>query len=166
VTDAQRGPHVRQVAWDHPDAVRLRAAMTTEMDRRYADRAVELPLGMAVDPADLRYTAVAYLDGHAVGHVALRRLGLEIELKRLFVEVDRRGGGIARVLLTAAELAARDLGARRVILQTGDRQPEAVAAYQRAGYTPIPVFPPYVELPFSLCFEKRLPALVGDQRRP
>ncbi|MGD0062485.1 MAG: hypothetical protein ABSB76_03485 [Streptosporangiaceae bacterium] len=89
MTDVQRGPQVRQVAWDHPDAVRLRAAMTAEMGRRYADRAVELPLGMAVDP--------------------------------------------------------------------GDRQPEAVAAYQRAGYTPIPVFPPYAELPFSLCFEKRLP---------
>ncbi|WP_255359407.1 hypothetical protein [Frondihabitans sp. PAMC 28766] len=43
------------------------------------------------------------------------------------------------------------------MLQTGDRQPDAVRLYERFGYTPIPVYEPYVEaIPFSLCYEKRL----------
>jgi hypothetical protein len=55
------------------------------------------------------------------------------------------------------ERIARDAGAERVILQTGDRQPEAVALYRRLGYTPIPVYGLYVEaIPHSFCFEKHL----------
>jgi GNAT superfamily N-acetyltransferase len=46
-------------------------------------------------------------------------------------------------------------GARRLILQTGDRQPDAVALYERVGYTPIPIYEPYIEtIPNSFCFEK------------
>jgi hypothetical protein len=44
---------------------------------------------------------------------------------------------------------------------TGDRQPDAVRLYEREGYTPIPIFPPYEELPFSRCFEKVLPLNEG-----
>lgn len=160
VTTTTRVPQVREVAWDHPDAVALRAAMSAEIDPRYADRAASMPppAGMRVDPADLVFVAVAYVDGRAVGHVAVRRLGEEVEVKRMFVEQAARGNGIGTALLAAAESAARARGAARIVLQTGDRQPEAVATYAKAGYTRIPIFAPYLSLPFSRCFEKLLPA--------
>lgn len=49
---------------------------------------------------------------------------------------------------------ARSKGASRLILQSGDRQPEAARLYTGLGFTPIPVYAPYAELmPQSLCFE-------------
>ncbi|MEU8385480.1 GNAT family N-acetyltransferase [Streptosporangium sp. NPDC048865] len=154
---------VRPVGWDDPAAVALRRAMTEEMDVRYADLLAivgPVPEGMNVEPETVAYTGVAYApggtEGLAVGHVALRALGDDMELKRMFVAPSHRGTRVARALLAAAEDAARALGASRVVLQTGPRQPDAVRMYEREGYTPIPLFPPYDRLPGSLCFEKPL----------
>jgi GNAT superfamily N-acetyltransferase len=175
VTVAQQ-VQVRAVAWDDPEAVALRDAMTAEVAPRYADRAARLPMpaGMAVQPAELVYAAVAYRGDRGVGHIALRRLPdtaarpgpgpdgegpggpSELEIKRMFVLPSVRGHGIGRLLLSAAENVAAATGARRVVLQTGDRQPEAAALYESAGYTRIPIFAPYLALPYSLCFEKPL----------
>ena len=37
-------------------------------------------------------------------------------------------------------------------------QPEAVGLYERIGYTAIPIYPPYLPITFSNCFEKDLAA--------
>ncbi len=152
---------VRPVGWEEAAAVALREAMSEEMEARYADRLAlspdYLPRGMEVTPEAVVYTGVAYAGADLpVGHVALRRLGADLELKRMFVAESHRGRGVARALLAAAEDAARALGASRIILHTGDRQPDAVRLYEREGYTAVPVFPPYERLAGSLCFEKPL----------
>lgn len=145
-----------QVAWDHPDAVRLRDAMTAEVAAKYAeDRAAANRDGtMAIDPDSIVMTGLIYEGEEPIAHVALRRLGGDVEIKRMYVVPDRRGTGLAEELIVGAEQAARDDGARRVILHTGTRQHAAIALYRRRGYTEIPVYPPYVGLPHSLCFEK------------
>jgi GNAT superfamily N-acetyltransferase len=165
VTVAQR-VEIRAVAWDDPEAVALRDAMTAEVAPRYADRAGRMPMppGMAVQPSELIYAAVAFQGERGVGHIALRRLPDtpagpepdELEIKRMFVAASVRGQGVGRLLLAAAEQAAAAAGARRVVLQTGDRQPEAATLYESVGYTRIPIFAPYLALPYSLCFEKVL----------
>ncbi|MDP9844428.1 GNAT family N-acetyltransferase [Streptosporangium lutulentum] len=152
---------VRPVSWDDAAAVALREAMEEEMGARYADLIAgspdHLPEGMNVESGTVVYTGVAYAgEDVPAGHVALRRLGGELELKRMFVAPSHRGTDVARALLAAAEDAARALGASRIILHTGDRQPDAVRMYLREGYTPIPVFPPYERLAGSHCFEKHL----------
>ena len=53
---------------------------------------------------------------------------------------------------------ARERGATRVRLETGDRQPEAVRLYEGAGYRQIPNFGAYVDAQASLCFERVLAA--------
>ncbi|MFF4418232.1 GNAT family N-acetyltransferase [Streptosporangium sp. NPDC001559] len=152
---------VRAVGWDDIAAVALRGAMTEEMGARYADRVAGnpdyLPRGMNVEADTVVYTGVAYAGADLpVGHVALRRLGDDLELKRMFVAPSHRGTGVARALITAAEEAARALGAPRIVLQTGDRQPDAVRLYEREGYTAIPLYAPYERLAGSHCFEKLL----------
>ena len=80
-------------------------------------------------------------------------------MKRVIVVDGQRGRGIGRALMNRLEQIAAAGGARRLILQTGNRQPDAVALYERVGYTPIPIYEPYVEtIPFSLCFEKPVAA--------
>lgn len=165
VTDvAQPRTHLitRAVEWNHPDAVALRDAMAAEVGPRYADRdALMARTGAnAVDEDAVHRTFVVYrrdADGveQAVGHAALRWNGGDLELKRMFVHTDHRGTGVSAALLLASESAARDQGLGRLILQTGDRQPDAVRLYEKSGYTRIPVFAPYDALPFSITFEKR-----------
>ena len=156
------------VDWDDPRAVALRQSMDAEIGARYVDpesSSVDQAVARAlvVDPADVLVT-ILVLDADAtpIAHGALRTLRVDWEVERLIVADDRRGRGVGRALLTELERIAWAGGADRVILQTGDRQPEAVAPYEQLGYTRIPIYEPYVEaIPFSICFEKVLSLLSG-----
>jgi putative acetyltransferase len=119
----------------------------------------------ALDPASLVDPGVrlfvARRDGVAVGIAALvlpdeAGESPEAELKRMFVAPEARGAGVATALLFAVERTAVDLGIRRLVLETGPRQPEAIALYEKHGYAPIPNFGPYINDPLSLCFAKGL----------
>lgn len=144
------------VDWDNPDAELLRAAMAAEVGPRYADRAADMARtrANAVAPETVFRTFVTYRDAQPVGHAAVRWNGPDLELKRMFVHADHRGSGVSSALLEAVENAAREQGLPRLILQTGDRQPDAVRLYEKSGYTRIPIFPPYEAMPFSNTFEK------------
>jgi putative acetyltransferase len=119
----------------------------------------------ALDPASLAdpnvRLFVARRDGVAIGIAALV-LGPagserpEAELKRMFVAPEARGAGVATALLDAIEATAVELGVTRLVLETGPRQPEAVALYEKHGYVAIPNFGPYIDDPLSLCFAKDL----------
>jgi len=159
------------VPWDDARASALRAAMDAEISPRYADRldgvtdeqAARIGSALAVDPATIVATVVATdAAGRAVGHAALRDLGAafagSLEVKRVYVQPEARGTGLSRVLMAELERVAASSGADRLILQTGDRQPDAIALYEKIGYTRIPIYPPYLEISFSHCFEKRVPA--------
>lgn len=163
---ATQGPWtIERVVWSDERAVALRAAMDDEISPRYAEvfasfddeTAALLAQDFAVDPATI-VEVVLVLDarGEAVGHAALRALGDELEVKRVFVHRHARGGGASRALMAALEDLAIERGAARLILQTGDRQPEAIALYERIGYHPIATFAPYVRFAASRCFAKTL----------
>jgi GNAT superfamily N-acetyltransferase len=78
---------------------------------------------------------VAYLGGHAVGCGGLQRLDSKTaEIRRVFLDERARGRGIGRRLLAALEEHARRLGYDRVVLTTGDRQPEALGLFRAVGY--------------------------------
>lgn len=151
---------VHAVGYADPVAVALREAMEEEMRIRYADRLAvfaELPQAILIQAETIVHTGIAVTaDRTPVGHFALRDAGPDVELKRMYVAPSHRGKGVSTALLAAADVAARALGARRIILQTGDRQPDAVRLYEREGFTPIPIFPPYEEFTFSTCMERVL----------
>lgn len=79
-----------------------------------------------------------------------------IELKRMYVVPEARGRGIAARIVGALEAWARDLGHTTAVLETGTLQHEAIALYTRCGYERTPNFPPYDELPASVCMKKSL----------
>ena len=56
------------------------------------------------------------------------------EVRRLWVDPAWRGHGVARALMAALEDDAGALGFGELELETGDRQPEAVALYTSAGW--------------------------------
>ena len=79
-----------------------------------------------------------------------------VEIKRMFVAPAARRRGVARAVIAELEAWARERGFTAAILETGDRQAEAIALYERCGYTRIPAFGPYVGLPASVCMRKTL----------
>jgi GNAT superfamily N-acetyltransferase len=75
----------------------------------------------------------------------------------MYVEPELRGEGIGRALVAALESEARQLGAERLVLETGVRQAAAVRLYERCGFTPIPLYGEYCLSPdTSLCLGKTL----------
>ncbi|KUJ37330.1 acetyltransferase [Streptomyces albus subsp. albus] len=92
------------------------------------------------------------------GCVGLRLRDAETaELTRLFVRPSKRGLGGGPELLRAAERTARELGARRIILDTRLDLVEARALYSRNGFSEIP---PYKQGQYAECFYGK--ELVGE----
>ena len=66
---------------------------------------------------------VARDDGRAIACGAVRILDATTgEIKRMYVEPDQRGRGVGRAVLARLEAAARQLGARRLVLERLTRQ--------------------------------------------
>jgi GNAT superfamily N-acetyltransferase len=154
---------LEEVAVDDPRARAMRELLDEDLHARYAplnagesdERRTKRRAALHTPDDQVAATWVA-LDagGEPLGHVMLRRLGPEWELKRLVVAPHARRRGVGRALTQAVVERARSEGARRVILQTGDPQPESIAMYRSTGFTPIPVYEPYAEtMPNSRCFE-------------
>jgi GNAT superfamily N-acetyltransferase len=74
----------------------------------------------------------------------------------MYVLPELRGRGIARRLLDALEDEARSLGVSRLLLETGTRQPEAIALYLKVGFFPTDPYGEYPTSPLNVFFEKRL----------
>ncbi|SDQ67137.1 GNAT family N-acetyltransferase [Microbacterium sp. cf332] len=153
--------HIVETAYDDPRARDLRRQLDDDLGARYAGFHGDEPdarrraraRALATHPDEIVATLVALAGDTPAGHVIVRRLGDEWEIKRLIVAPPFRGLGIARGLVSAATDAARTGGASRVILQTGLQQPESIALYSSMGFTRIPVYEPYAEtMPRSVCF--------------
>ncbi|MDN5917118.1 MAG: GNAT family N-acetyltransferase [Pseudonocardia sp.] len=80
----------------------------------------------------------------------------DAEIKRMYVVPDVRGKGHARAVLAELERAALAAGRRRMVLETGTEQPDAVALYVSSGYAPIGTFGTHRDDPRSRCFAKPL----------
>jgi len=76
------------------------------------------------------------------------------EIKRMFVRPENRGEGIARQLLAFLEGEAVANGCTRLVLETGIRQPEALALYAQAGYVRRGPFGTYAHDPLSVFMQK------------
>lgn len=140
---------------DYTDAVvaELVEEVQGEYVVRYGDRD-----RTPVDPDEFRlpcgFVLVGSCGGVAVGSVAIRAAAEPgaAEMKRLYVRANRRRRGLARLLLHAAEDRARAAGYTRIVLETGIRQPEAIALYETEGYTPVDGFGYYADMPSSRYF--------------
>jgi GNAT superfamily N-acetyltransferase len=154
---------IQDEPYDGPVAAQLIAEVQAEYATRY---------GSGDDsPVDAREFAgsggrflVGYRDALPVAMGGVRRHdGITVEIKRMYVVPACRGMGLSRLMLTALERAAADLGASRVILETGERQPEAMRLYETSGYARIEGFGHYRCSPMSVSYAK---SLVGTADGP
>ncbi len=103
----------------------------------------------------IRHVVVAYAGGEAVGCGAVKEYSEGVtEIKRMFVRAEWRGRGIAKSILSELEAWASELNYSECILETGLKQPEAVALYQKSGYETIPNYGQYSGVENSVCMRK------------
>ncbi|SIS65792.1 Ribosomal protein S18 acetylase RimI [Zobellia uliginosa] len=105
----------------------------------------------------LNQVVIAYLDNTAVGCGAIKEFDTDsAEVKRMYVSPKTRGQGLATLLLKELEKWASELGYKSCILETGKRQPEAIALYTKNNYKTIPNYGQYIGMENSVCFKKDL----------
>ncbi|MDT7831346.1 GNAT family N-acetyltransferase [Flavobacteriaceae bacterium S356] len=105
----------------------------------------------------IKYVIVVYKDQEALGCGAIKRFDDNaIEIKRVYTKPERRGKGIAKKIMQELEAWAKELNFERCILETGERQVEAVRFYDKIGYKRMENYGQYVGVENSLCFEKYL----------
>lgn len=105
----------------------------------------------------IQHVVVAYEDNVAVACGAMKELNKNtMEIKRMFTAPTHRTKGIASQVLAELETWAKESGYTVCRLETGKRQPEAIAVYQKNGYTQIPNYGQYAGVENSVCFEKKL----------
>ncbi|MGD2134002.1 MAG: GNAT family N-acetyltransferase [Maricaulaceae bacterium] len=141
-----------------PDGVAMIAALDERMRVLYGEVEEERH---ALQPGRLAeldaFFLTARCDGEAVGCGALIPLGDgQVEIKRMWTDPAARRGGVARAVLAALLAEARRRGAVVAVLETGVRQPEAIALYRSEGFVVSEPFADYEDHPDSVFMKKRL----------
>ena len=157
-------------SYDSDAAAGLVAALNAELNERYASQ-VETwsPEELAEDtkgylaevtPELVRAPrgafVVARLDGEPVACGALKPFddaGVG-EIKRMYTTPHARRRGISRAVLAHLERRAAELGYRRLQLETGTEQPEAISLYEAQGWVRVTPYGRYKDDPSSVCFAK------------
>jgi GNAT superfamily N-acetyltransferase len=105
----------------------------------------------------LKNALICYEDGVAVGIGAYKEYDAETaEIKRMFTLPEYRGKGIAKAILTELELWAKEEGYKLALLETGNKQKDAIGLYQKLGYEFTDNFGQYIGVENSVCMKKSL----------
>lgn len=97
--------------------------------------------------------------GRVVGIGALRREGAGLaEVKRMYTRPEARGRHVGSAILDRIVALARSEGIARLVLETGDRHPEAWRLYESRGFTRCGPVLDYPDSPWSVFYEKPLTA--------
>ena len=153
------GINVRREDLTSPTAQALIEALNADLRARYPEGD-----GMhyfRLDADEVRpgrgALVVAYDADAPVGCGAVRTIDTGVaEIKRMYVVPGARGRGVARRMLKVLEREARAIGVTTLMLETGTRQPEAIALYSKTGYARRGAFGDYPPSPMNVFFEKHL----------
>lgn len=110
---------------------------------------------------EIKEVIVIYVDGKPAGAGAIREYQYDdisdaAELKRVFVREEYQGKGLGTKLVLEFIKWAKELGYKRIILETGKSLQEACHVYRKVGFEEIENYGPYISMTESLCMMKEL----------
>ncbi|MBT8304221.1 MAG: GNAT family N-acetyltransferase [Bacteroidia bacterium] len=139
----------------NPDFIKLVKKLDTELAERDGEDHAFYDQFNKI--SKLKHVIVLYLDHKPVSCGAIKGFdSSSVEVKRMFTVPGYRRQGMARKVLAELEKWASELSYEKCVLETGRRQPEAIALYKKNGYQKIPNYGQYKGIENSLCFEKQL----------
>ncbi|MBN3582835.1 GNAT family N-acetyltransferase [Algoriphagus aestuarii] len=105
----------------------------------------------------LKNAVVLFENGKALACGAIKKMDRNsMEVKRMYTDESCRGKGFGKKVLTELENWAGEMGFDYCVLETGKRQPDAIALYEKCGYQKIPNYGQYIGIENSVCFQKKL----------
>lgn len=148
-------PSIYRTISSDPDFIELVALLDAELAERDGEDHSFYDQFNSID--SLRYVVLLKENHRAVGCGALKIIDHDImEVKRMFILNEFRGKGLAGSILAELEDWTLELGYSGCRLETGKRQPEAIALYVKNGYQRIPNYGQYKGIENSVCFEKHI----------
>lgn len=140
---------------DDPDFIKLVRLLDADLHKRDGEEHSFYAQFNSI--STIKHAIVAYEKEVPVGCGAIKLFDSQsMEVKRMFVLPEFRGKGIAGQILKGLEDWAIELQMKKCVLETGKRQPEAIALYTKSGYNIIPNFGQYAGVENSVCFSKDL----------
>lgn len=140
---------------DHPEFISLVRLLDADLALR--DGSEHAFYAQFNGIAKLKHVVIARVEDQAVGCGAIKEQAPDaMEVKRMYVLPESRNTGVASRVLSELERWAAELGYTRCVLETGKRQPEAIALYEKNGYRITPNYGQYIGIENSVCFEKAL----------
>lgn len=137
---------VERVTEPTDDARRLVGELDDELNAEYPpEQRHGYSLERLFQPGVLFF--VARLDGEAVGCGGIALSDGWAEVKRMYVRPSARGRNVAQAVLARLEAEAKQRGATRLVLETGDVRHAAMRLYERAGFTRCGAFGDYLAMP-------------------
>ncbi len=143
---------------------------TNSQDLDFQKLVIELDKDLAIRDGDehqfyaqfnkitnIKHVIIAFENDFPVGCGAIKEYEEKIiEVKRMFVLPEKRGKGIASMILHELEIWAKELGFEKLILETGNKQHEAINLYKKNNFLITQNYGQYAGVENSVCFEKIL----------
>ena len=139
---------------EHPDFIELVRALDLDLAERDGQEHAFYGQFNKID--GIKFVVIAYDDELPVGCGAIKEYAPDtMEVKRMYTAPNHRRQRIAGRVLWELKDWATEMSYAKFVLETGKKQPEAIALYQKNGYKLIPNYGPYVAVKNSVCFEKK-----------
>lgn len=146
---------IRTASSDSPEVTLLSDELHKELEQIYDEGVIE---SFKEENEQMLIFYVVYNESEiAVGCGALKHFDESTaEIKRMYVKKEFRGKGISKKILSGLEEHAKLMNYKRLILETGLKQPEAMSLYHKSGYKPLKCYGRHADDPDSRCFEKKI----------
>ena len=139
----------------HPDFIELVRHLDADLAERDGDEHAYYAQFNKIDM--LNHAVLAFEGNIPLGCGAVKEFKEgTMEVKRMYTVPESRGKGIGTKILQELENWSSEMNYDRCVLETGKRQPEAIALYEKNGYEVIPNYGQYAGIENSVCFEKKL----------
>lgn len=131
----------------------MSVSLHADLELRYGKGSIEEFI--AENKYMLIFFAAVDDEGNTAACGALKHFGDDTaEIKRMYVKNEYRGKGLSKLILKELEDTASKMNYRRIVLETGLKQPEAMNLYEKFGYTKIKPYGRHKDDPDSVCYEK------------
>jgi putative acetyltransferase len=140
---------------NHPDFKKLVIELDKDLRSRYNE--LQNIYDQYNSVPDLPTVVLAYDNDTAIGCGCFKHFDeISVEIKRMFLTEIKRGTGIASFIIQELETWAKELGYSQAVLETGNKQYEAISFYKREGYIVTENYGQYIGLASSICMKKLL----------
>ena len=144
---------------DQPDVIALIDALDAYQGALYPPESNYHLSVEALNASNVLFSVARNDNGLALGCGAVVLLDGYGELKRMYVNPEQRGRGIAKTIIAFLEHKAAGRNCSILRLETGIHQAEAIGLYERAGYARCGRYGDYSDDPLSVFMEKKISAL-------